>query len=119
MRAKDLRERSTEDLKELEKSLGGDSFQHRFKNFTNRLDDTSLIRKTRRDIARVKTLLAQSAKGTTPAAKTEAAAKPAKTKKAAAPKAAVKSADAAPKAAAGKKTTAKKTTADTVKKEAK
>lgn len=63
MKSKDLRERSVEDLRELEKSLAKDLFQHRFKNFTNRLDDTSLIPKTRRDIARVKTILAKKAKG--------------------------------------------------------
>jgi large subunit ribosomal protein L29 len=61
MKAKDLRERSVEDLRELEKSLTRDTFTHRFKNFTNRLDDTSLINKTKRDLARVKTLLAQKA----------------------------------------------------------
>jgi large subunit ribosomal protein L29 len=60
MKAKDLRERSTEDLKELEKSLAKDTFQARFKNFTNQLDDTSTINKTRRDLARVKTLLRQA-----------------------------------------------------------
>ena len=60
MKAKDLRERSTEDLKELEKSLAKDAFQSRFKNFTNQLDDTSTINKTRRDLARVKTLLRQA-----------------------------------------------------------
>ncbi len=62
MKAKDLRERSVEDLRELEKSLQRDSFTHRFKNFTNRLDDTSIINKTRRDLARVKTILAQMSK---------------------------------------------------------
>jgi len=62
MKAKDLRERSVEDLRELEKSLTRDTFTHRFKNFTNRLDDTSVINKTRRDLARVKTILAQRAK---------------------------------------------------------
>jgi large subunit ribosomal protein L29 len=60
MRAKDLRERSQEDLKELEKSLAKDTFTVRFKNFTNRLDDTSTINKTKRDLARVKTLLRQA-----------------------------------------------------------
>jgi large subunit ribosomal protein L29 len=59
MIAKDLRERSLEDLKELEKSLAKDHFQARFKNFTNRLDDTSTIGKGRRDVARVKTLIAE------------------------------------------------------------
>ena len=59
MKAKDLRERSVEDLRELEKSLAKDTFQNRFKNFTNRLDDTSQLTKTRRDLARVKTILHQ------------------------------------------------------------
>jgi len=59
MKAKDLRERSVEDLRELEKSLTKDAFQARFKNFTNRLDDTSSINKARRDLARVKTILAE------------------------------------------------------------
>lgn len=59
MKAKDLRERSVEDLRELEKSLTRDTFENRFKNFTNRLDDTSVIRKTKRDLARVKTILTE------------------------------------------------------------
>lgn len=57
MKAKDLRERTEEHLRELEKSLAADVFQARFKNFTNRLNDTATIRKTRRDLARVKTEL--------------------------------------------------------------
>jgi large subunit ribosomal protein L29 len=59
MKAKDLRERTTEHLHELEKSLSGEVFQARFKNFTNRLNDTATIRKTRRDLARIKTILTQ------------------------------------------------------------
>lgn len=57
MKAKDLKERSLEDLKELAKSLRKDFFQNRLKNFTNRLDDTSSIKKTKRDLARVLTLI--------------------------------------------------------------
>lgn len=57
MKASDLREKSVEDLRELAKTLARDVFQNRLKNFTNRLDDTSLIRKTKRDHARVVTLL--------------------------------------------------------------
>ncbi|HWL88292.1 MAG TPA: 50S ribosomal protein L29 [Polyangiaceae bacterium] len=63
MKAKDLHERSLEDLKELEKSLRADLFQNRLKNFTNRLDDTSNISKTRRDLARVLTILQSRAAG--------------------------------------------------------
>lgn len=59
MKAKDLRERTIENLRELEKSLAADVFQARFKNFTNRLNDTSSVRKARRELARVKTILVQ------------------------------------------------------------
>ena len=62
LKAKDLRERSLEDLKELEKSIRADMFQARLKNFTNRLDDTSSIGKARRDLARVLTLLSERSK---------------------------------------------------------
>jgi hypothetical protein len=34
-------------------------FQNRLKNFTNRLDDTSSLRKARRDLARVMTVIRQ------------------------------------------------------------
>jgi large subunit ribosomal protein L29 len=61
MKAKDLRERTDEHLTEMEKSLRGEVFQSRFKNFTNRLNDTAAIRRTRRDVARIKTILAQRA----------------------------------------------------------
>jgi large subunit ribosomal protein L29 len=59
MKASDLREKTLQDLVELRKSLGGDMFQNRLKNFTNRLDDTSSIRKARRDLARVMTVIRQ------------------------------------------------------------
>jgi large subunit ribosomal protein L29 len=61
MKAKELRERTDEHLRELEKSLAKEVFDGRFKNFTNRLNDTALIRRARRDLARVKTLLTQRA----------------------------------------------------------
>ena len=85
MKAKDLRERSLDDLKELEKSLAKDTFTARFKNFTNRLDDTSTIEKTKRDLARVKTLLRQaqltSAKESAPKVEAKPVAAPKKTTK--------------------------------------
>lgn len=59
MKAADLREKTREDLLELRKVLTRDVFRNRLKNFTNRLDDTSAVRKTRRDLARVLTLLRQ------------------------------------------------------------
>jgi large subunit ribosomal protein L29 len=57
VRAKDLRERSTEDLLSLRETLGKDLFGFRMKNWVNRLDDTSQLRKTRKDIARIELLL--------------------------------------------------------------
>jgi large subunit ribosomal protein L29 len=62
MKAKELRERTIEHLKELEKTLAREVFDAKFKNYTNRLNDTSSIRKTRRDLARVKTILEQRAR---------------------------------------------------------
>ena len=61
MKAKDLRERSTEDLGELKATLSKDLFSHKMKNFTGQLDDTSLIGKTRKDIARIELLLTERA----------------------------------------------------------
>jgi large subunit ribosomal protein L29 len=126
LKASDLHERTIEDLHELEKTLAHDVFQNRFKNFTNRLDDTSLIKKAKRDLARVKTVLTQRVTAATtakaaavaaepvkaPVAKAAKAAKPAKAKSA--PKAAVETASGvdekpAEKPAAAKKTAPKKT----------
>jgi large subunit ribosomal protein L29 len=57
MKAKDLRERSTEDLVALKGSLSRDLFSYRMKNHTQQLEDTSLLGKTRRDIARIEQIL--------------------------------------------------------------
>ena len=61
MKAKDLRERSTEDLAELKATMSKDLFSHKMKNFTGQLDDTSLINKSRKDIARIELLLSERA----------------------------------------------------------
>jgi large subunit ribosomal protein L29 len=57
MKAKDLRERSTEDLQTLKGSLNKDLFSYRMKNHTQQLEDTSLLGKTKRDIARIEQIL--------------------------------------------------------------
>lgn len=57
MKAGDLQDRATDDLRALRDTLKKDLFSYRMKNFTNQLDDTSLIRKTRRDIARIEGIL--------------------------------------------------------------
>ena len=61
MKTKDLIERSTEDLAELKATMSKDLFSHKMKNFTGQLDDTSLINKTRKDIARIELLLGERA----------------------------------------------------------
>ncbi len=65
MKSKELRDRTDEALQELEKSLQSEIFQARFKNYTNRLNDTASIKRQRRDLARVKTILTQRAKAAT------------------------------------------------------
>lgn len=56
MRGKEIRERSDQELADLESRLARDMFRLRFQNFTNRLDDSSQLAKTRKDLARVKTV---------------------------------------------------------------
>ena len=59
MKAKELQGRTDEALNELEKSLANDISRAGFKNHTNRLNDTASIKRLRRDLARVKTILTQ------------------------------------------------------------
>ena len=59
MKASDLRERATEDLIQLRDMTRRELFQARMKNTTNQLDDTSLLAKSRRDVARIETILRQ------------------------------------------------------------
>ena len=111
MKAKDLHERTVEDLKELEKTISKDLFDARFRNFTNRLDNTASLRSSRREIARIKTVLALKAKGAAPATmKSPVAAEEKPIPKAAASKPAKKAAKAPadkPSKPAAKKTTKK------------
>jgi large subunit ribosomal protein L29 len=57
VKSKDLRERSSEDLSTLRASIQKDLFSYRMKNFTDQLEDTSLLGKARRDVARIETIL--------------------------------------------------------------
>ncbi len=61
MKATDLRERSSEDLAELQSMLKKDLFNYRMKNFVGQLDDTSLVNKTRKDLARIQLILHERA----------------------------------------------------------
>jgi large subunit ribosomal protein L29 len=115
LEAKDLRGNDPDELRRTVRKLEEDLFKHKLKKTTNQLENTMLIRSTRRDIARVNTVLAERLRGTpvAPAEKAAAvfegaeavAAKPAKA-------AADKPAKATkPKAAA--KATVKKTAKET------
>jgi large subunit ribosomal protein L29 len=59
VRAKDLRENDPQELERTLAKLRGDLFQHRLKRTTNQLENVMLIRNTRRDIARINTVLAE------------------------------------------------------------
>ena len=57
--AKDLRGNDAGELRRTVRKLEEDLFKHRLKKTTSQLENTMLIRHTRRDIARVNTVLAQ------------------------------------------------------------
>jgi large subunit ribosomal protein L29 len=61
----DLREQTLAELEEQERTLTRDLWKTRMDNYTNKLDDTAKIRRLRRDIARVKTLLLERARAAT------------------------------------------------------
>jgi large subunit ribosomal protein L29 len=88
VRAKDLRGNDPAELRSTVRKLEEDLFKHRLKQNTNQLENTMLIRNTKRDIARVNTVLAERARSTGGAAAApvsgsdEAPATPSKTKRA-------------------------------------
>jgi large subunit ribosomal protein L29 len=85
VRAKDLRGNDPAELRSTVRKLEEDLFKHRLKKNTNQLENTMLIRNTRRDIARVNTVLAERVRagGAAPAAAAvETAEAPAATKRA-------------------------------------
>jgi large subunit ribosomal protein L29 len=58
LRAKDIRGNDPAELQRTLRKLEEDLFKHNMKKTTNQLENTMLIRHTRRDIARVHTVLA-------------------------------------------------------------
>ena len=76
LRAKDLEGNDPAELRSTVRKLEEDLFKHRLKKTTNQLENTMLIRNTRRDIAKIHTVLAEHTK----AGKT-AVAKPAQSEK--------------------------------------
>jgi large subunit ribosomal protein L29 len=59
LEAKDLRGNEPDELRSAARKLQEDLFKHRLKKTTSQLENTMLIRQTRRDIARVYTVLAE------------------------------------------------------------
>ena len=59
MKIKEIRDLNTEELKDKVKSLVEERFKLRFRHATGQLDSPSALRKVRRDLARVKTVLRQ------------------------------------------------------------
>ncbi len=59
MKTAELRERSNDELRNMEKDMVRELWQSRFDNYTNKLDETSKIKKLRRGIAQVKTILTE------------------------------------------------------------
>jgi large subunit ribosomal protein L29 len=57
VKAKDLRELSVEELKEKERELSQEFFNLRFQKATGQLGNTAAMVKTKRDLARVKTVI--------------------------------------------------------------
>ncbi len=57
MKAKELREKNDQELRELEEQLREEMFRMRLKKHTNQLQEPHRLKETRRDIARIKTIL--------------------------------------------------------------
>jgi large subunit ribosomal protein L29 len=70
--AKDLRGNDPDELLRTVRKLEEDLFKHRLKKNTSQLENTMLIRGTRRDIARVNTVLAEKLRGAPAPAKSTA-----------------------------------------------
>jgi large subunit ribosomal protein L29 len=64
VRAKDLRGTDPAELARTRRKLEEELFQHRLKKNTNQLENTMLVRNTRRGIARVNTVLAELSRAT-------------------------------------------------------
>ncbi|HTY25873.1 MAG TPA: 50S ribosomal protein L29 [Desulfomonilaceae bacterium] len=57
MKARELRDLSPEELRTKEKEFREEEFKLRFKHATGQLEKTDRLRKLRKDIARVKTII--------------------------------------------------------------
>ena len=62
MKAKDLRDMKTEDLKKKEQDLREDYFKLRFQHGIRKLENPARLTELRKDIARVQTILNEQAR---------------------------------------------------------
>ena len=69
MKTADLRAKTEDQLKQDLMDLSKEQFNFRFQKSTGQLENTGRMRVVRRDIAKIKTLLAETKNGTKPAAK--------------------------------------------------
>lgn len=69
MRAKEIRERTDEELLQMKEDAETELFRVRLQNAIHQLDNTGQIKAKRRDIARINTVLSEraNAKGSVPA----------------------------------------------------
>lgn len=65
--ATDLRERTDQELESLERQLAEELFKLRLGRATNQLENVAKVKTTRRDLARVKTILRARVLGSEPA----------------------------------------------------
>jgi len=63
MKPSDVRAKTADELKDELVKLKKEQFNLRFQRATQQLENTSQVKKVRRDIARVKTVLAEKAAG--------------------------------------------------------
>ena len=57
MKAREYRERTLEELRQMSEDLKQDIFNLKFQHATGQLDDVSKLTQTRRNLARVKTII--------------------------------------------------------------
>lgn len=73
--AKDLRDKSDDEIQDIIKTTRNALFEARFQNYTNRLDQTSKLRQLRRELARALTVAGTRQKSAKQSAATTTAAK--------------------------------------------
>ena len=68
MKAADLRARTIDELTEEVDTLGREIFNLRFQRASGQLENTARVRRVRRDIARIKTILSERGRAAAPRA---------------------------------------------------